>query len=118
MRVLQLGNAPALPASVINYRVPGVMPVPAPPKVSTGTKILNTVNQLLPTVVQTKQTVDILRNKPAQPGITNTSFQPGAGLQPPPRVGLSTGAKVGIGVAGALVVGGIIYAVTRKKKSN
>lgn len=109
MRVLQLGSINPL-ALTSNIQLP------APPKVTTGTKILNTINQLLPTVVQTKQTVDILRNKTTTtPGVVNTTYQTPNTPQPT-RVGLSTGAKIGIGVAAAAVVTGIIYAVTRKKK--
>jgi hypothetical protein len=121
MRVLQLGNVRDLPASTLTYKVPGaVSPTSYTAPVSTGQKILNTFNQLLPTVVQTKQTVDILRNKTTAPGVINTTYaqQPGAGNPPTPgaRVGLSTGAKIGIGVAAAAVVTAIAVAVTRKKK--
>ena len=118
MRVLQLGNVKPLPDSVVNYKVPGAATASTytAPSASVGSKILNTINQLLPTVVQTKQTVDILRNKTTTtPGVINTTYA----AQPAPaptRVGLSTGAKVAIGVAAAAVVTGIIYAVTRKKK--
>jgi len=109
MRVLQLGsiNPIALTSNV---------QLPAAPQTSFGTKALNFLNQLLPTVVQTKQTYDYLTNRTStSPGVTNTTYQ----AQPPAptKVGLSKGAKVAIGVVSAAAVTGIIYAVTRKKKS-
>lgn len=46
---------------------------------------------------------------------------PAAPLAPPPvkeeERGLSTGAKIGIGVASLAAVGGVVYAATRKKKA-
>lgn len=109
MRVLQLGSINPL-ALTSNLQLPTAQ------QPSFGTRALNFFNQLLPTVVQTKQTVDYLRNRTGTaPGVMNTTYQ--AQQPEPTKIGLSTGAKVAIGVAGAAVVTGIVYAVTRKKKS-
>lgn len=117
MRVLQLGNVKPLPDSVVNYKVPGAATASTytAPSASVGSKILNTINQLLPTVSNVATTVQNIKSGSTSPGVVNTTYQKPVAPQPT-KVGLSTGAKIGIGVAAAAVVTGIIYAVTRKKK--
>lgn len=118
MRVLQLGNVNPLPDSVVNYKVPGAANAATytAPSASVGSKILNTINQLLPTVSNVATTVQTIKSGSTSPGVLNTTYQAPGNPPSPTRVGLSTGAKIGIGVAAAAVVTGIIYAVTRKKK--
>lgn len=125
MRTLQLGAAPALPASVTNYQI---APTAAPPpaqvsffsKVGTlFTKVNDTVNKLAPVVSSVKSTVSTIKSGGGS-ATMNTDVYTGGGLPAAQQPGLSTGAKVAIG-AGALVGVGLLgYALFggKKKKSS
>lgn len=77
--------------------------------VNTGASIVNTVSN----TGTTPKTI-----APATTVISTPSYQPPVINPPAPTqgTGLSTGAKVAIGAGVLVVIGGIIFAVTAKKK--
>jgi hypothetical protein len=63
-----------------------------------------------------QETLDALRTVAALNPTDFPTAYPGTTLPGPEKTKLSTGAMVGIAAAGAAVLGGVVYAVTRKGK--
>lgn len=89
------------------------------PTTSLWDKISNTINKVADITTSVVPVVNTIRNTAPGGTVTpNQGISTTYGSQQPATVktGLSTGAKVAIGLGGAALVTGIVYAVTRKKK--
>jgi len=129
MKTLNLGNVPILPANVVNYKVPipsaNAQIAPGEGKFLNAlnnifTNVSNTVQNVAPIVSNVKSTVETIKNKGGTNkggmNTANMTYNPNTGIYEQPKRGLSTGVKIGIGVAAAGTLGLLIYAFTGKKK--
>lgn len=82
--------------------------------------ISNTANKILDLGQKTAETVQAFKQPSGSSTYIPTSSGPYPMLDPeqlpPPKEGLSTGAKVAIGVGSVAAVGGLVYLATRKKR--
>lgn len=82
----------------------------------------NTASNVLDIAGKAAQTAQQIKTATSSPGTPYipVSSGPYPMLDPenptPPEEGLSTGAKVALGVGGVAVVGGLVYLATRKKR--
>lgn len=90
---------------------------PTAPTTNFWDKFTNAIDRVADITTSVVPVVNTIRNTQGGTVTPNQGISTTYGSQPPPvKVGLSTGAKVAIGVAGAGVVGTLIYLATRKKK--
>ena len=113
--LMGLGIVEPLPQNVLDYKVP----------VPTGTtdtggnwldKLLNTVNKVAPTVKTGISVYDQIKNSGGSTTNPNPYQGSNTNVLPQPTTGMSTGAKVAIGVASAGVLTALVMAATGKKK--
>ena len=115
----QVGNN-----SKIATKVQTPAPAPQAPKVSLLDRILNTTTKVTNVANQGVSTFQNINNvlNPQRPPVVQPPAQAGYTYQAPGSAqaaqskGMSTGAKVGIGVAVAALVTGVVVLVSRNKK--